>query len=168
MEKTKGSPYIAAGSIGMMVMAGFGMLLSPFIIAMSSWLGNLLGRHAVTAGGRFQSDHLTGGLLFRFLGGVGVAFGIFLLISSVLQLIFGILAWKKRNDLAHTAFPLGVGIAFAVLALPSAMTGVGLISLAFPVLVIIGASMNRQQYHEIQSFYSQPPAPPPADEGSQS
>jgi hypothetical protein len=152
MEKPKGSIYISIGSIGMIVLSGIGILLSPFLIIVSSWIaklfreiGTILPGHARGAG--YPAEMVMG----RFISGIGIAIGIIVLVVSGLQLAFGILTWKKKDDLVNTTFPLAVGIAFAALALPMGFTALGLIQLAFPILLIVGATLNRQQGNELRA-----------------
>lgn len=168
MHKPKGSLYITIGSMGMAVLAGIGALLSPFIMALASWLGKLLGEWDLSLSGSLADKGLTGLFAGRLIGGLGVALGILLLLISALQLAFGLLVWRRRDDLTRTSFALGVGIAFSILSLPAGLTAWGLIQLVFPVLVIVGAALNHQEANERARAYYYPvpsaPLPPPVPE----
>ena len=181
MEKPKGSVYISIGTMGMVVLAAIGILASPFIMVLSSWVGKVIRGLEMSGPMHRQSDMPMMGAfvgqfiaLFKdtslvviigiFVGGIipmiGVAIGIILLILSAIQMTFGILAWKRRDDLTRTTFLLAVGIAFAIVSLPAGLTAWGLIQLAFPVLIIVGASLNKQEEQKWRAAYyaSQPPA----------
>ena len=168
MHKPKGSLYITIGSMGMVVLAGIGALFSPFIMAVASWLGKLLTNLDLSLSDSLVDKGLAGILAGRLVGGLGVALGILLLLVSGVQLVFGLLVWRRRDDLTRTSFPLGVGIAFAILSLPAGLTAWGLIQLVFPVLVIVGATLNQQEANErARAYYSPVPSaplpPPPPD-----
>lgn len=171
MQKPKGSIYISIGSMGMVVLAGIGFIMGPLVIALASWFGKLVQGLDLVLTRPMHGQDLASGFVGRLVGGIGVAVGIVLLVMSGLQLAFGLLAWKKRDDLARTSFPLAVGIAFSILALPAGLTAWGLIQLVFPVLVIVGASLNHQEaneraraYQQAQVYYSPPPPPAPVQE----
>lgn len=171
MQKPKGSIYISIGSMGMVVLAGVGLILGPFVIALSSWFGKLVRGLDQVLTRPMHSQDLATDFVGRLVGGIGVAIGIIVLVMSGLQLAFGLLAWRRRDDLTRTSFPLAVGIAFSILALPAGLTAWGLVQLVFPVLIIVGASLNRQEaneraraYQQAQAYYSPPPPPAPARE----
>ncbi len=171
MDKPRGSVYLSIGSMGLVILAGLGILASPFVIAIASWLGKLLRNVALTVPNGPPGENVAAvALVTRLISGFGVVLGILLLVLSGLQLAFGILTWKRRDDLERTTFSLAVGIAFSILALPAGLTAWGLIQLAFPVLIIVGASLNRQEAQELRtraSYY--PPLVPavPAPEPGQ-
>lgn len=161
MEKPKGSVYISIGSMGMVVLAAIGILASPFIMVLSSWVGKVIRGLEMSGPMHRQGDMpMMGAFVGQFISGIGVAIGIILLILSAIQMTFGILAWKRRDDLTRTTFLLAVGIAFAIVSLPAGLTAWGLIQLAFPVLIIVGASLNKQEEQKWRAAYyaSQPPA----------
>jgi|LSQX01.3.fsa_nt_gb hypothetical protein len=162
MHKPKGSIYISIGSMGMVVLAGIGALLSPFVMALASWLGKLIRELDLTMTGPLADQGLAAAFAGRLVGGLGVAIGILLLLMSGLQLTFGLLVWRRRDDLVRTTFPLAVGIAFSILSLPAGLTAWGLIQLVFPVLVIVGAALNHQEAAERARAYYYPAQAPPA------
>lgn len=156
MEKPKGSVYISIGSIGMMALAGIGIMLGPFLIIVTSWLSKIFREINAILPGRLHGGepHLEM-MAGRFIGGIGIVIGIIVMIVAGLQLTFGILTWKKRDDLSNPTFPLAVGIAFTMLALLLGFSAMGLIQLAFPVLLIVGATLNKQQGDEMRARVTQ-------------
>lgn len=165
MIKPRGSVYLSIGAMGMVVLAGLGILISPFVIAIASWLGKLVRNIELAGSGSLPTEsYLAGAFIARLISGLGLVLGILILVISGFQLALGILTWKRRDDLERTSFPLAVGIAFSILSLPAGFTAWGLIQLAFPVLVIVGAALNRQEAQErrTQAFYY-PPAPVATD-----
>ena len=164
MEKLRGSAYISIGSMGLVVLAGIGILLSPFIMALASWFGKMVRNINPTTAMHYRGEGpMMGAFAGQLISGIGIAIGIIVLILSAIQLTLGLLAWKRRDDLSRTTFLLAVGIAFAIISLPAGLTAWGLIQLAFPVLIIVGASLNKQQENELRAAYyaSQPSVPPP-------
>lgn len=168
MTKPKGSIYIQIGSIGMIVLGSLAILASPLLIVLSVWSGRLISgldfnMEAYLDNWNIPFEYLTGQLITGF----GVVLGILVLFAGLLQLILAVLALKRRNDLHRSTLPLTVGIIFTALSLPASLTGWGILQLAFPVLLIVGAALNKQERNRLASqapppyYHYQPPAPPP-------
>jgi hypothetical protein len=146
MIKPKGSIFISIGSAGLAVLGGLGVLISPFVIALTVWAGSLLrGLDLVLASLLEGSSYPSGDVAGRVISGAGIIAGVLMLLFSALQLICGLLIWKRKDDTAKSGFALALGIAFAVTSLALGLTAPGLIQLALSVLLIVGATLNREQ-----------------------
>lgn len=80
------------------------------------------------------------------LGGLFVFAAILALISSVLELILGIVGFKKSSDPAQATFFIVTGIILCILTLISMIMYfqvTSLIGFILPVLFIVGGYMNR-------------------------
>lgn len=146
MKKPTALLFTSIGSAGLAILGGLGVLISPFVIALTSWAGALLrGLAPVVAGRAGQAAGPPLVFIGRLAGGAGLIVGILLLLFSGLQLVLGILAWKRRDDPARAGFGLAVGIAFAIASLALGLTAPGLLQLALSVLLILGAALSREQ-----------------------
>ncbi|HPX92643.1 MAG TPA: hypothetical protein PK646_02850 [Bacillota bacterium] len=146
MNKPQGTLFISIGSAGLAVLGGLGILISPFVITLTALAGSLLrGLDPVIAKWLKEGAYPIGTVLGRVIGGAGVMVGILMLLFSSLQLTCGILTWKRKDDVTKYSFALAMGIAFAITSLALGLTAPGLIQLALSVLLIVGATLNRQQ-----------------------
>lgn len=148
MQKAKGSVLISIGSILMIIAAGLGILGGILLAVAGGWLLSSLST--------IEGDLVEASDLAALLSWGGTLVAIIVLALSVLMLVFGIMSFKRRNDLQRSTFPLVIGIIFTALALVSFLrdisfgTACGLVA---PLLILIGASLNKGQ------LKSQPPYP---------
>lgn len=83
----------------------------------------------------------------RTFGAAAIVLGIFALLSSIFQLVLGILGTKNagRPEKATTLFVLGIiSLVFAVIPLFGGFNWQSLFGLVLPILYTVGASMNRR------------------------
>lgn len=148
MQKAKGSVLISIGSILMIVSGILGILGGILLAVAGGWLLSSLST--------IEGDLVEASDLVTLLSWGGTFLAILILVFAVLWLVFGIMSFKRRNDLQRSTFPLVIGIVFTALALlfffwdVSFATACGLVS---PLLILIGASLNKGQ------LKSQPPYP---------
>ena len=146
MDKPKGSLFISIGAAGLAVLGGLGVLISPFVIALTSWFGALIRGLNPLLADKLGQETLPAGLdVGRLISGVGIVAGVILLIFSGLQLTCGILTWKRKDRPESSGLPLAMGIVFAICSLALGLSAPGLIQLALSVLLIVGATINRME-----------------------
>lgn len=122
-KKAKGRVLIAIGSTLMMICSAVGLVTG---ILYAYW-GCSVG---------------SGWLVLRAI------MGFIMIPSSVLPLVFSIMCLKRWNDRFRSTFPLVIGIIFSALViffLFYRFSVTGLVVLSGPVLILIGASMNKVQ-----------------------
>ncbi len=115
----------------------------------SACLAIVLGLLILAGGGLFAAAGGSDGFL---MAGVAVFLGIFVIFSSALSLVFGILAvrWCNRPDKARTLFIMGIVLlVLAVVDLVAVFvqgTSImsGLLGLVLPILYTIGAHWNEE------------------------
>lgn len=153
MQKAKGEVLIAIGSVLMIIGAIFGILMGILVTFAGAWIWNILG----AMDGMEDVPGLSGVLM-----AAGAVIGIVIVIFAVLSLIFGIMCFKRKGDPNRSTFPLVIGIIFTLFALTSVLSAFSLptlISLAAPVLILIGAILNKQQAKVMVPYAGYPPQP---------
>lgn len=158
MRKTKGEVLIAIGSVLTIIGAAFGILLG-ILFAFALGLGGVWFWSAMADAG-IEFSELPGfsGLLVT----IGAGVGIIIVAMSILVLILGVMSFKRRRDLRRSTFPFVfslVLLVFGILQLISNFTVPGIISLVVPLLILIGAILNKMQLkgmseQEIHAMYS--------------
>lgn len=153
MQKAKGEVLIGIGSVLMIIGSILGIIIGIIVTVAGSWIWSLLGA--------MDGIEDVPGAAGIFMG-LGAALGIVIIIFAVLALIFGIMCFKRKGDPARSTFPLVIGIIFTLFALSSAVSAFSigaLVSLAAPVLILIGAIMNKQQMKVMAPYPAYPPQP---------
>jgi hypothetical protein len=153
MQKAKGEVLIAIGSVLMIIGAIFGILMGILVTFAGAWIWNILG----AMDGMEDVPGLSGVLM-----AAGAVIGIVIVIFAVLSLIFGIMCFKRKGDPNRSTFPLVIGIIFTLFALTSVLSAFSLptlISLAAPVLILIGAILNKQQAKVMVPYAGYSPQP---------
>lgn len=169
MPKAKGSVLISIGSILMIIASILGIIGGILLAFASGWL---VSTFSIISDGLMDMD-MPGAEWTTFLLWGGAFVGIIVLVFSVLYLIFGIMAFKRRSDLRRSTFPLVIGIIFTALALLSFLQGINVATaygLAAPLLILIGAILNRGQLKSMPAYppgypQGQAPYPPYQDPG---
>ena len=153
MQKPKGEVFIAIGSVLMIIGSIIGILFGLLLTVAGGWVWSILG-----AMDGIDEVAGVGGVLMA----AGAIIGIVVIIIAVLTLVFSIMSFKRKGDPNRSTFPLVIGIIFSLSALYAVISNFtigSLLSLAAPVLILIGAILNKQEVKAVAPYPAYPPQP---------
>ncbi|HHU07528.1 MAG TPA: hypothetical protein GXZ59_04195 [Clostridiaceae bacterium] len=143
MQRTKGSTSIAIGSILTILGSIFGILLGIFLLRAERF-GAVLTNVAAEIRDMYP--------VASFLFSMGEAFGFIIMTISVFILLTGIMTFKRRRVLRYWKFTLVFGLILFIIGFLLMIYDFApalIIPLIGPLLIIVGALLNKQQQKEM-------------------
>lgn len=156
MKKPRGSVCIATGSVLMIIGASVAVIFGILVMVGLSAIMGLI----------FRSVGSDAGAL-GWLSGLGIGLGLIIIAIAALAIIIGVMCFKRRNDPHRATLPLVIGILGAISAILTLIfnfDGWQFVGLIVPVLLIVGAALNKadRDKPEFQpQAYPQYPQQPP-------